>query len=252
VYKEQDISRAVSEANSDLLMFAVFGLAVPVAFSYTTGLTGNAKLVLEEKFSLVVAICMLAIYALFMVFATVTHADQFVDAGDDDIGGSEDGDSERVLPSMELAVSVLVVSIALVAVASEFLIGSIEGFAEAAKLSPAFIAVVLLPVIGNAVEHMSAVLVALHNKMDMSVGIAIGSSVQIALFATPLLVVLSWLIPGDRLTLVFSNFNVIGLILSVLVVNSTLADAKSNVLEGAVLVACYVVLATAYFLMPGI
>jgi Ca2+:H+ antiporter len=96
---------------------------------------------------------------------------------------------------------------------------------------------------------MSAVLVAVHNKLDLAVGIACGSSVQIALFATPLLVLMSWVIPGERLTLVFSNFNVAALLLSVLVVNSTLADAKTNVLEGAVLVAAYAMLAAAYFLM---
>lgn len=233
-------------------MYAVFGLAIPLAFSYATGFTGDAKREAEEKFSLVVAICMLAIYGLFMVFATVTHAYQFADTDGDNMGGSDDGDSDRVPPTMGFAIGVLVTSIAFVAVSSEMLIGSIEGFAKSAKLSPAFIAVVLLPIIGNAVEHMSAVLVALHNKMDMSVGIAIGSSVQIALFATPLLVILSWLLPCQRLTLLFSDFHVVGLLMTVLVVNSTLADAKSNILEGAVLVACYIVLATGYYFMPGV
>lgn len=252
IFKEQDISRAVSEANSDLLMYAVFGLAIPLAFSYTSGMEGRPKAATEEKLSLVIAICMLAIYALFMVFATVTHADQFADVeGTDDVGGSDAGDSDREPPTMEFAILVLITSIAFVALSSELLIGSIEGFAESAKLSPSFIAVVLLPVIGNAVEHMSAVLVALHNKMDMSVGIAIGSSVQIALFATPLLVVASWMMPGPRLSLVFSDFHVVGLLMTVLVVNSTLADAKSNILEGAVLIACYVVLGAGYFFMPG-
>lgn len=84
--------------------------------------------------------------------------------------------------------------------------------------------------------------------MDLAIGIACGSSVQIALFVTPLMVIISWFFPGEKLTLVFSSFNIVALLLSVLVVNATLSDAKTNLLEGAVLVVCYFILAAAYFL----
>lgn len=262
VFKEQSILQAVTSTNTDLLMYSMFALTIPVAFSYSLSLTGVEKRIAEERFSLLVAVAMLAVYALFMIFATVTHADQFEDSRepsprlDEERATTSTGmssqvsmEDEREIPPMRFAVTVLIASICLVAISSEFLVMSLEGFSKTAGLSSAFITVILLPLIGNAVEHMSAVLVAMHDKIDMAVGIAIGSSVQIVLFAIPFLVLLSWLLPGEKLTLIFSNFNVVALFMSVLVANATLADAKSNVLEGAVLVACYVVLGGAYFLV---
>lgn len=265
VFKEQTILKSISEANKDLLIFAIFGLTIPLAFSYSLSSTGDAKRVTEEKFSLLVSLCMLGVYALFMVFATVTHADQFEEVhepserlDEERVGPNASHTSimsdatlevEREVPPMHFAVPVLVISVLLVAVSSEYLVGSIEGFSESAGLSRAFISVILLPLIGNAVEHMSAVLVAVHDKMPLAVGIAVGSSVQIALFATPFLVVLSWLLPGPRFTLIFSDFNVVAMFISVLVVNATLADSKTNVLEGAVLISCYIVLGGAYCLL---
>lgn len=268
VFKEQRILQAVSETNKDLLTYSIFALTIPVAFKFSLVGTAEAKRVAEERFSLLVACAMLTVYALFMVFANVTHADQFEDSNesslrmDEEVAGArgtfrlseafvsfqEPVAAERDIPPLRFAVPVLFISMVLVIVSSEFLVQSLDGFSKSFRLSTAFTSVILLPVIGNAVEHMSAVLVAAHDKIDLAVGIAIGSSVQIALFATPFLVVISWFIPGERITLVFSNFHIIALFMSVLVVNSTLADAKTNILEGVVLVACYVVLGGAYFL----
>jgi hypothetical protein len=148
----------VSEANSDLLMFAVFGLAMPVAFSYAIVEKGAAKRVLEERFSLVVSVCMLLIYGLFMVFATVTHADQFENDGEEGAGGSAPGEDERSPATLPVAISVLVTVILLVAVSSELLIGSVPS-RPSTRPPPA--AAPPLPVVGGLTCRSYSVLCVL-------------------------------------------------------------------------------------------
>lgn len=142
---------------------------------------------------------------------------------------------------------VLIVTVVAVAGLSELLVGSIGGFSANAGLGEKFIAIVLLPVIGNAVEHMSAILVAGHNKIDLSIGIACGSSVQIALFAAPMLVLISWALDWKRLTLNFHLFDTMCIGFSVFVVNVMLRDSNSNWLKGMVLIGCYFIVAAAFF-----
>lgn len=253
-FKEQKVLRAVSEANADLLTFAVFGFSIPALFSIATSTKFSAarRVASEEQMSLVTAFCLLIIYAFYLYFQLVTHAEFYEGVGDE----AESTDEHPVsaegshVSSLPLATGMLVLSIAVVTLSSEILIDSIDGFSKSARLSQAFIAVVLLPVIGNAVEHMSAVLVAYHDKIDLAIGIACGSSVQIALFAAPVMVLISWCTGAQqRLTLNFEVFETAALAFSVFVVNATLADTRTNWLEGAVLVMCYIILSAAFFLM---
>ena len=250
-YSEQIVLPAVSEANADLLSFAVFGFSIPALFSMATPESGH-KLVAVQKMSLITSICLLIIYGMYLFFQLFTHAELYEsNEGKEDIEDVEfgSGSDEERIASLPMAMAILVGMVALVALSSEYLVKSIDGFSKRVGLGQKFIAVVLLPVVGNAVEHLSAVLVARQNKIDLSIGIACGSSVQIALFAAPLLVVLSWILGDTHLTLNFELFETICLGFSVFVVNATLRDSRSNWLEGAVLVMCYFIVAAAFYMM---
>lgn len=252
VYKEQAVLRAVSEANADLLTFAVFGFSIPALFSIASDTKVNAarRVVSEERMSLITAVCLLIIYAFYLYFQLVTHAEFYEEVNNEEGSENENSRDHSNVSSLPVAIGMLILSIGVVAILSEILIDSIDGFSKSAGLSETFIAVILLPVIGNAVEHMSAILVAYHNKIDLAIGIACGSSVQIALFAAPVMVLVSWCTSSDRrLTLNFDVFDTAALAFSVFVVNATLADTRTNWLEGAVLVMCYVIIASAFLLM---
>jgi Ca2+:H+ antiporter len=130
------------------------------------------------------------------------------------------------------AAGVLVVTTITVAVCAEYLVDSIDALVETAHISKTFVGLILLPIVGNAAEHVTAVVVAVKDKMDLAMGVAIGSSMQIALLVTPFLVILGWII-GQPMTLHFETFETTVFFLSVLVVTYVLMDGKSNWLEGS-------------------
>ena len=259
-YREQIVLPAVSEANADLLSFAVFGFSIPALFAMALPESAT-KADAEERMSLVTSICLLLIYCMYLYFQLYTHAELYESGGsaqdiinEVELFGIEEGDAEveeeeEPVASLPVALGILIGMVVLVAFSSEMIVASIDGFSARVGLGEKFIAVVLLPVVGNAVEHMSAIFVARHNKIDLSIGIACGSSVQIALFAAPLLVVVSWMFGDAHLTLNFQLFETICLGFSVFVVNATLRDSRSNWLEGALLVMCYFILASAFYFM---
>lgn len=144
------------------------------------------------------------------------------------------GDEEADQPSMGPipATFVLVAVTVLVAVCAEYLVDSIDALVETAHISKTFVGLVLLPIVGNAAEHVTAIVVALKDKMDLALGVAIGSSMQIALLVTPFLVILGWII-NQPMTLHFEIFETVVFFLSVLVVTYVVQDGKSNYLEGA-------------------
>ena len=147
------------------------------------------------------------------------------------------------------AVILLIVSTSLVAVCAEFLVSSIDYFVKNTGVSEAFVGLIILPIVGNAAEHVTAVTVASKNKMDLAIGVAIGSSIQIALFVTPVIVLLGWILEKD-MTLYFSLFETISLFVSAFIVNFLVLDGRSNYLEGALLIAAYVIIAVAAFFFP--
>lgn len=129
------------------------------------------------------------------------------------------------------AAGVLVVVTIAVAVCAEYLVDSIDSLVETAHISKTFVGLILLPIVGNAAEHVTAVVVAVKDKMDLAMGVAIGSSMQIALLVTPFLVILGWII-DQKMTLHFETFETVVFFLSVLVVTYVIQDGKSNYLEG--------------------
>ncbi|AEO70642.1 uncharacterized protein THITE_122601 [Thermothielavioides terrestris NRRL 8126] len=153
-------------------------------------------------------------------------------------------------PSRTTAVILLLLSTGLVAVCAEFMVSSIDRLVAAAPgLSEAFIGLVLLPLVGNAAEHATAVSVALKNKVDLAIGVAVGSSIQIALFVTPLVVILGWAL-GRDMSLFFTLFETVCVFVSAFIVNFLVLDGRSNYLEGALLCAAYVIIAVAAFFYP--
>ncbi len=147
------------------------------------------------------------------------------------------------------AVILLLCTTGLVALCAEFLVGSIDYLIANSGVSQAFIGLIILPIVGNAAEHVTAVTVAAKNKMDLAIQIALGSSIQIALFVTPLMVILGWIIKTD-MSLYFSLFETVSLFASAFIVSFLMIDGRSNYLEGALLIAAYVIIAVAAFFYP--
>lgn len=165
--------------------------------------------------------------------------------------GEDDGE-EQEEPQMSLwmAILTLLVVTVLVAVTAEFLVGSINNFVKFYPISKEWVALIMLPIVGNAAEHVTAVTVSVKDKLNLSLGVAAGSSIQIALFVIPFIVVLAWWI-GKPLTLLFDPFESVTLFLAVITVNYVTADGKSNWLEGLILMNLYFIVGVSFWYYPG-
>ncbi|KAF1814779.1 hypothetical protein P152DRAFT_391614 [Eremomyces bilateralis CBS 781.70] len=167
---------------------------------------------------------------------------------DGPISSDEPAEHVRAM-SRTTAVITLLISTGLVALCAEFLVDAIPAMTEQSTVSQAFIGLIILPVVGNAAEHVTAVMVASKNKMDLAIGVAVGSSIQIALFVTPLVVILGWIL-GKEMTLYFNLFETASLIVTAFVTNFLILDGRSNYLEGALLVSSYIIIAVCAFFYP--
>lgn len=235
-YKTQKFSKKSVNTSLNLLTLAVIGLVVPAVC------TDNIRLfdvnpVKYEGLSLSIAVIMLISYLCSVYFSFFTHKD---------IYGTE---HELVYPKWSKMKSILVLLSAtlLVALESDFLVGNIEPMAKQLGLSKLFIGLVILPIIGNAAEHATAVIMAMKNKMDIAIEIAVGSSLQIILFIAPLLVLISLFF--KPMTLIFNLYEILALIVSVIIANMVCYDGESNWLEGLQLISVYMILAVTFFLI---
>ncbi|KAL1405459.1 Vacuolar calcium ion transporter [Vanrija albida] len=165
----------------------------------------------------------------------------------------EEEEEEEEVPQMNMIatlVSMVIITV-IIGVTAEFLVSSIDGLTEAhPSLSQEWVGLILLPIVGNAAEHFTAVSVAVKDKLDLSISVAVGSSIQIALFVIPVIQLLAWTL-NKPLSLLFDPFESLVLFFSVIIVNQTLADGRSNWMEGAVLIFFYVLLAVAFWFYPG-
>jgi Ca2+:H+ antiporter len=186
------------------------------------------------------AIVMLIIYGLFLFFQLKTHKSLY-----EDHGGEEEEEEEKHM-TWPMALMFLAMITVLVAVCSEYLVDSIEGITLAWGISETFAGMVLLPIVGNAAEHLTAVTVSIKNKMDLALGVAIGSSQQIAMMVTPIMVILGWCM-GQPMTLYFEIFETAVLFMTVILVFALVIDGSSNWLEGAMLIGVYVILGIAFY-----
>lgn len=163
---------------------------------------------------------------------------------------AQDGIPEDRLSTVA-SVVLLLVSTGLVALCAEFVVGSIEEVVEGGAIREAFIGLIILPVVGNAAEHVTAITVAMKNKMDLAIGVAVGSSIQIALFVTPLVVILGWCMQKE-MTLYFTLFETVCLFVSAFIVNFLVLDGRSNYLEGALLMCTYAIISVVAFYYPNV
>lgn len=170
-------------------------------------------------------------------------------SGTPSIHAQEPEEEETPLMSRTAAIMMLLISTGLVAVCADFMSDAIEPMVDNTGVSQAFIGLIILPIVGNAAEHVTAVTVAMKNKMDLSIGIAVGSSIQIAIFVTPFIVLLGWIM-AKPMTLYFNIFETVALFVTAFVVNFLVLDGRSNYLEGSLLIAAYVIIALSSFFYP--
>lgn len=244
-FPEQRFNRTAVRSSTTSLMLAAVGLLIPTVFHDAAAMRpGGWSLVMEQRLSLAIAIVLFASYLFTLVFSLLTHKQLFAGAG------GEDHEGEPVW-SRTRATMVLIGATALVAWFSEFLVGTVEAAQAKLGVSETFIGIIVVAIIGNAAEHWTAVWVATKNKMDLSLNIAIGSSLQIALFVAPVLVFVSFAF-GHPMDLEFTVPEIVAVIVSVFVVAQISNDGESNWLEGVQLLTVYVILGILFYFLPAI
>jgi Ca2+:H+ antiporter len=189
-------------------------------------------------------VALLVVYGLFLLFSLVTHAKLFSSSHEPD-------GAHAAAWSLPRAAGVLAAATVFVAWMSEILVGAIEPAAHGLGLNDAFVGVFVVAVLGNAAEHATAVTAAMKDRMDLSLSIAIGSSVQVALFVAPLLVLLSYFIGPAPMDLAFSGGLVLTVLLAVMITGQVAGDGRSDWLRGVQLLAVYLMLALAFFFVPS-
>jgi Ca2+:H+ antiporter len=181
---------------------------------------------------------MLLVYVMQFVFTFVTHRALYEEAVTAD-------DEEEHNASLPKAVGLLIASTVCIAVISEIFVGTVEPMADSAGLSRTFVGIIMVPIIGNAAEHSSAIIMAYKNKMNAAIEIALGSSLQIILFVVPVLTLLSLFF--TPMSIVFTPFELVSVTGAVLIANRVASDGESNWLEGLQLVTVYIMIGAAFF-----
>ncbi len=241
-YKEQTFQPIVARVNAASMNLAVIAILMPTAMNYTSQGINEETL---QNLSIAVAVVLILVYALTLLFSMKTHS-YLYDVG---VVETEEEETSHAKPNMMLWVSVLLVCTLLVAIESEMLVDSLEVATSQLGLTALFTGVILVPIVGNAAEHATAVTVAMKDKMDLSLSVAVGSSMQIALFVAPVLVIAGRIL-GQPMDLDFKPFELVAVVVSVLIANSISSDGKSNWLEGTLLLAAYTVLGFAFYFHP--
>ncbi|TPX72654.1 hypothetical protein SpCBS45565_g00225 [Spizellomyces sp. 'palustris'] len=242
-YKNQRFNVTAAQTSASLLCIAVLAFVVPAAFQFAIAGKDTAEVLLLEL-SRGTALVLFIIYILFLYFQLKTHHEFFIEEASDNV------QTEEPNVTLPAAITLLLSVTVLVSVCGEYLVGSIETVSEQWHLSQTFVGLILLPIVGNAAEHVTAVSVAMKDKMDLVIGVAIGSSMQIALLVTPICVIFGW-IWDQPLSLAFSAFETSVMFVSVFVVNSVIQDGQTNWLEGVMLLGAYIVIAWAFYVMPN-
>lgn len=236
----QSFDRRQASNHAILLIIVVIGLAIPSLFSHSIGPNDSVEV---EALSIGVAIILMLLYSLGLIYTLRTASSP--------ISYSPAGATvhQHDLTKGE-AMIVLALSTLAVVWLSELLVGAVEHVVSNLGISEFFLGIILIPLVGNVAEHLVAIQVAMKNQMDLSVEIAVSSSLQIALFVAPVLVFIS-LLMGNPLTLVFNQFELIALIAAVVVAALVSSDGESNWLEGAALIGVYLILGVGFFLLPS-
>ena len=263
---QQTFNQTVAQTMSSLMALATAGLLIPAAFHATlpdpkknVGFPEPGSLdTLVLSLSRGVSIILLVIYILYLVFQLKTHKalfeEQAQEADDGIITTSLPHDNAADKPedehlSVTSSLAVLVLATILVSFCADLLVGAIDDVVESSGLSKTFIGLIVIPIVGNAAEHVTAIVVAMKDKMDLAIGVAVGSSLQIAIFVTPFMVLVGWAIDVP-MSLYFSTFETAILFVSVFISNLVILDGESNWLEGVMLLGTYLIVALAFFYYP--
>jgi Ca2+:H+ antiporter len=242
-FRSQRFNRTAASLGGTMLLLSAVALVVPAVFHWLAGENAQPG---EQTMSLIMAVILMVTYLLSLVFSLKTHSHLYVGASSPE----DPGTAGAHRWTRRRSAVVLVIAAALVAVMSELLVGSVEHAAETMGMNEVFIGVILVALIGNAAEHSAAVLVALNNKMDLSVNIAIGSSLQVALFVAPFLVFLSYVVGPTPMDLVFTEMEVLAVVASVWIMQNLAQDGETHWMEGVQLLAVYAILSVAFFFLP--
>ncbi|KAL4971608.1 Sodium/calcium exchanger protein-domain-containing protein [Aspergillus desertorum] len=256
-FPEQSFNTTVASTMSSLMTVSSASLIIPATLYASLSSAKDPSHKTENILFLShwTAIILLVLYVIYLFFQLKSHADLFEEVNNQTTGDPESAgepiaeeEEEHLLNPWAAGVALVVVTI-LVAICADYLVGSIDSIVEKTGMSRTFIGLVLIPIVGNAAEHVTAVVVAYKGKMDLAIGVAIGSSLQIALFVTPFLVILGWIMNVD-MTLHFHIFETVAFFISGLVVTFLIQDGKSNYLEGCLCLGMYLILALAFYVYP--
>jgi len=243
-YKEQRFNRTAARTSVVSLSLAAIGLIIPTVFHFAarSSPAGWSPL-MEQKLSFAIAVVMFLTYFCMLGFSLRTHKHFYRTAH----GHAKEENGTQW--SRGKAVTILLIATAFVALLSEFLVGTIENVRHSIGVTEVFVGVIVVAIVGNAAEHSTAVIMAMKNKMDLSVGIAIGSSLQIALFVAPVLIFLSYVF-GRPMDLEFTMPEVFAVVASVYILFQISGDGETNWIEGIQLLSVYVILGILFFYLP--
>jgi Ca2+:H+ antiporter len=246
-YRDQKFNRTAVQTSTTSLMLAAIGLLIPTVFHYAAATRpGGWSPAIEQNLSVAIAVILFATYLCTLIFSLLTHKQLFA-------GGDEPSSSDTTTNhawSRGKSLLVLLVATAFVALLSEFLVSTVEAARSRLGVTEVFVGIIVVAVIGNAAEHSTAVWMARKNKMDLSLGIAIGSSLQIALFVAPVLVFVSYAF-GQPMNLEFSIPEVVSVIVAVYITAEISNDGETNWLEGVQLLSVYLILAVLFYFLPA-
>lgn len=243
-HKSQQFNKTAVRASCTALILAASALIIPSVFHHTAARQpGGWTPAAEQNLSLAIACVLLATYIALLIFSLGTHRQLYT-------GTPDTKDFDEPAWSVKRSVIVLIVATGAVAWVSEFLVGAVEAARHSLGVTETFVGIIIVAVVGNAAEHSTAVTMALKNKMDLALGIAIGSSLQIALFVAPVLVFCSYLF-SYPLNLEFTLPEIAAVVMAAFVADQISGDGESNWLEGVQLLALYAIIGLLFYFLPG-
>ncbi len=247
----QRFNRTAAGTGATMMVLAAMGMVVPAiifALPEVTALGPEKALNIEHELSLAVSGLLIGTYILSLLFSLKTHKDLYNPADDE----SEPIPAHGGRGVVVRAIVILLIATVAVAMVSEVLAGTIEDAGEKLGMTQLFLGAVVIAIVGNAAEHSTAILVAIKNKADLAVGIALGSALQVAMFVAPVLVFASYLRPAalGPMDLLFTTLEIVAVILGVLIARMVAEDGESHWLEGAMLLMIYAILGAAFFVAP--
>jgi Ca2+:H+ antiporter len=242
----QEFNRVGASSQATTLGIGAIALVIPAVF-HAAGVDPTTP-DMEQRLSLSIALVLLLVYFLSLIFSLRTHPMLFAD--EKAAHGPAGDDLGEVPWSIGKSAMYLVGSSALIAWMSELLVGSVEQAAHSMGMSQVFVGVIVVAIVGNAAEHSTAILMAMKNRLDLTIGIAFGSSIQISIFVAPLLVLLSYGVAAQPMDLVFTPAEIIAVLLSAFIVSQVASDGKSTWFDGIQLLAVYAIIGISFYCIP--